>query len=177
MQQEEIERLRNAFDYNPETGLFTRKHTRGKFLEGTVIIPQRNTSRSWYPYIKWTHIDKKEKQIPLHRLAWLITHGNIKDNFVIDHINGNIDDNRLINLREVTKATNSRNRRIAKNNKYGHQGIHLITRENDTFWKAEIIYNYDNIYIGVYNTMHEAIIARKAAEVVLGFHINHGRQK
>lgn len=171
----EIKRLGKSFKYDRDSGKIFRSVTRGRFKEGTEVMPQRNEKRSWYPYIKWTTVDGKSRIIAYHRLAWMLTNGSIEDGMVIDHINGDIEDNRLENLRVVTKATNSRNRKTAKNNSSGTQGVHLVERENDTFWKAEIRHNYDNIFIGSYNTKEEAIIARKAAERVLGFHDNHGR--
>ena len=169
----EIDRLRQSFAYQRETGKVFRKATRGRLKEGTEVMPQRNTKRTWYPYIKWRKLDGKDVQIPMQRLIWKLEHGFITEGMVIDHINGDIEDNRIENLREVTRATNSRNRTTARNNKYGTQGIHY--RESLDRWIAEIRYDYDNIYLGSYLTKVEAIAARQSAELVLGFHKNHGR--
>ena len=174
--EQEVERLHNTFKYVPETGKFFRKVTRGRFKEGSEVESNKTKDGSWYPKIKWRLANGKDTHISFQRLAWILENGNIEDNKVVDHINGDINDNRIVNLRVVTRAENSRNRKTAKNNTSGTQGVYLVERDNDTFWKAEIRHNYDNIFIGSYNTREEAIIARKAAERVLGFHDNHGRK-
>lgn len=59
----------------------------------------------------------------VHRLVWYMYNGKIPDGFMIDHINGNRSDNRIINLRLVTREGNARNRGKNKNNTSGHNMI------------------------------------------------------
>lgn len=47
-----------------------------------------------------------------HRVVWELHNGPIAEGLEIDHINGDITDNRLSNLRLVTKSVNCRNRRL-----------------------------------------------------------------
>ena len=53
----------------------------------------------------------KNGSIPAHRAIWIMLYGDIQDEMVIDHINGDGKDNRISNLRIVTKGENSLNRR------------------------------------------------------------------
>lgn len=57
-----------------------------------------------------------------HRLAWLYNFNNFPKE-QIDHINGNRSDNRLANLREVSRAENMRNIKMQSNNTSGLTGV------------------------------------------------------
>lgn len=57
------------------------------------------------------HDGDEYRQVKLHRVVWLASGRDIMDEHVIDHINRIKHDNRLCNLRTVTTAANSRNRR------------------------------------------------------------------
>lgn len=62
---------------------------------------------------------------PAHRAAWVISQGsNVPAGFEIDHIYGNKQNNKLDNLRLVTRSENSQNRKVArKDSKTGLLGV------------------------------------------------------
>jgi hypothetical protein len=61
------------------------------------------------------------KKYLVHRLIWVM-HGNDPVD-VIDHINGDVTDNRIENLRASTHAENMCNARISKRNSSGIKGV------------------------------------------------------
>lgn len=102
----------------------------------------------------------------VHRLIWKLVHG--KDPDFVDHINGDRADNRLSNLRSVPRSENAKN--LASRG--GDTGVSL--RNNR--WRARIADSGRLIQLGTFDTREEAVAARHAAEVALGYHPNHGRR-
>ena len=74
----------------------------------------------------------------LHRVVWLLCNGSIDPSLVIDHIDGNNQNNKISNLRQVTSLENARNRKLSKYNKSGVTGIMLVKRKDRKAqqWKA-----------------------------------------
>ena len=82
-------------------------------------------------------------------------------NLVVDHINGNILDNRRANLRICTNTQNARNCKLSKNNTSGYPGVRMTSHGR---YNARITFNRKGIHIGNYATFEEAVKARKEAE-------------
>jgi len=83
-----------------------------------------------YPYHQ-KKIEGKRKNIKLHKVVlWC------PDEYEIDHVNGNKLDNRLINLRIVTRQQNSFNKLKYSNNSSGYKGVYLNKRSGK--YSAEI---------------------------------------
>lgn len=95
------QRLREAFLYEPETGLMYKR----KQINWKKKLHVGRYCRQGYLR---TSVDGKGYYV--HRLAWIYCYGEIAPNLVIDHINGIKDDNRITNLRLVTSAENANNR-------------------------------------------------------------------
>jgi hypothetical protein len=79
---------------------------------------------------------------------------------VTDHINRNRLDNRKFNLRSVTKTANAFNTKRNKNNTTGERGV--VYRSEKNKWIAQITYNHQPVYIGIYVTKEEAVVAYNA---------------
>ena len=106
----------------------------------------------------------------VHRVIWLITYGQWPEG-QIDHINGVRDDNRIENLRAVSVTGNQQNQHVRVDNTSGVTGV-LSDRGG---WTAKIRANGKRLHLGRFKTLEEATAARKAAELLYGFHPNHGR--
>lgn len=107
-----------------------------------------------------------------HRVAWYLHYG-VQPSGQIDHINGNPCDNRLINLRDVTRAENQRNMKRRSNNRSGSLGVSWDTRRKK--WYASIRAEGKTKSLGRHDTLEAAINARKQADAIYGYHANHGR--
>lgn len=108
-----------------------------------------------------------------HHAAFILIAGE-KPNEV-DHENGIRSDNRWLNIRSVTRLENTKNRKLRSDNPSGYAGV---AYRNDTKkWRARINHEGKRIALGNFSTMEEAILARKEAEIMYGYHENHGRDK
>ena len=88
----------DVFSYDPTTGIITNKFSRSRAREGEEA-----------GYLKadgYRDISIKGEKYLSHRIAWLLTHGEIDPALQIDHINHVRNDNRIVNLRLVTNRVN-----------------------------------------------------------------------
>jgi len=106
-----------------------------------------------------------------HRVIWAMETGEWPPD-QIDHINGVRNDNRLVNLRAVSRAVNSKNQRRPKSNTSGVIGV--CWHRTHGKWVARIKRDGKNIHLGLFTSKSDAIAARAAADIDLGFHPNHG---
>lgn len=101
----------------------------------------------------------------LHRLFILGFENYSICPYVIDHINRNILDNRMENLRIVNKQKNEYNEKpLRTNNTSGIKGV-LWDKENKK-WYAQITYFGKTIKIGRYISKEDAIVARLKSEML-----------
>ena len=97
----------------------------------------------------------KTSTIRLHQL--------IMNDKMIDHINGNIFDNRKENLRKCTSAENGKNRGKSRNNKSNYKGVSWHKALNK--WRAFIFLDYKQIHLGYFDDIIEAAKAYNEAAI------------
>lgn len=97
-------RLRQLLQYNPATGFF---FWLVRPCPSVHIGDQAGTRSKAHGYIR---IQVMGRIYGAHRLAWLHVH-DAWPSSEIDHINGDRADNRLENLRNVSKAGNMQNKK------------------------------------------------------------------
>ncbi len=127
--------IEKGFTYNPETGEILFKN-------------QNKYIYSHYEYYKlYLYLDGSRNKIELkaHQFAWYYMYKECVEE--IDHINGIRNDNRIINLRSVTRQQNQWNRKTAK-------GYYFDKKNNK--YNSQIYLNTKRIYIGSFHTEVEA---------------------
>lgn len=82
---------------------------------------------------------------------------------VVDHINGDVRDNRRKNLRFCTQSQNIFNGKKRKNNTSGLIGVRQVKGTGK--WEAYINKNFKKIHLGSFDTKDEAVKARKNGEI------------
>lgn len=106
---------------------------------------------------KWNKELKKCFLISIARLVMDAPKGK-----EIDHIDRNKLNNQKSNLRFVDRATNVHNTGLSKNNSSGFKGVYFNKIKNK--FKAYIMVNKKQCYLGWFNQLNEAIKARQLAE-------------
>jgi len=172
------ELVRELLTYNPETGKLTwLPRPRAMFVnDGTFMNWQKNragkpafTSKDTHGHLQGAIMGRL---FSAHRVAWAIVYGEWP-NGEIDHINGIRSDNSIANLRCVSHRENMRNTKMRNDNTSGKTGVIWHIRHKK--WMAQIYTGRNNLNLGYYSCFDDAVLARKAAEIKLGFHKNHGR--
>lgn len=169
--------LKALLDYDPNTGILIWKYR------------PRNLFKSNRAYSTWnsryagkqafTAIDKKgyntgainnvNYRAPRIIYKWFYGIEPVQ----VDHEDGNTQNNRIRNLRNVTGLENQKNMKKASNNKSGTTGISWNAGKN--CWEAKIQVNKKVILLGRSKDINILIPIRKAAEAKYNFHKNHGR--
>lgn len=106
------------------------------------------------------------KTLRVHRLVAGAFLDNTHNKPCIDHIDGVRDNNNLCNLRYASCAENTYNKNVVdKRNTSGYTGVNWHSYEKK--WKARIKHKGNDIEIGLYDTIEDAIKARckKAIEL------------
>ncbi|MBP8234471.1 MAG: HNH endonuclease [Rhizorhabdus sp.] len=168
---------RRLFSYDAKTGkLYWNSRPRSDFGDDRHwrAFNTKSAGKEVGSPTKWGHLRFRLRKTgyQVHRVVWLMAYGEWPEQ--VDHIDGNPDNNRLDNLREVNHLLNCRNAARRKDNTSGVTGISRTRRSGR--WSAAISDGKNRVHLGDYRTLEEAIAAREAAAKVLGYHANHGRQ-
>jgi len=133
--------IEKGITYNAETGevfgVRGKLITRGR--DGYINISIRDGEKIYH--------------IGAHQFIWYCVHGKVVDE--IDHINGFRDDNRIENLRSVTRQQNQWNRTKAKGYSW-----HKISKK----WISQIMTDSKSKHIGYFDTEQEASQAYQEAK-------------
>lgn len=146
--------LKSLLDYNAETGWFRWRVNYGNRLPGAL---------AGYLHPRgYTRIRVFKRTFDAHRLAWFYVYG-VWPKDEIDHINRVKNDNRIVNLRCVSRSANIQNSSLRRDNTSGVKGVCWHTHSGK--WAARITVNHKRMQLGVFDKLEDAVKARKDAEI------------
>lgn len=145
--------VRRLLDYDPETGVFTWRVT---LSDRTPAGSVAGSSSSGY-----RRVCICRRYYMAHRLAWLYVHG-VWPPEEVDHINRVRNDNRISNLRLVSRSENAQNVGLKRTNTSGVTGVNWHAHSKK--WRAAIRVPGVKLQLGVFSCFAQAVRARRAAE-------------
>lgn len=156
------------FRYDYETGvLYWRRRNSNrvpKTLEAGTLMKSNG----------YLYVQVHGRLYPVRRVVMLMCYGFYGEGLDVDHINHVRNDNRLFNLRFVTRSENSKNQSLSSKSTTGVTGVSFLKARKK--YIAQIGVNRKLIYLGMFETLEEAA-ARAEANLKYKFNNNHGTNK
>lgn len=175
------EYLREALDYNLETGVLTWKHRPIHHFRSNSKFDAKHQQKWWNSRYggktafgcltggRYYVGDIGGVSTLAHRVIWKMMRGEEPRD--IDHIDGNGRNNSWSNLRSVNTSTNMKNMKVRENSVSGVKGVQHYGRTGK--WRARIQdHRGKEIHLGVFENKQDAIDARKKAEIELGGYLS-----
>lgn len=130
---------------------------------------------------KYWRIGYNKKAYGAHRVVWVLHNGEIPKGMVVDHIDGNTQNNKISNLRVVDYTDSNRNKGKDRRNKTGFTGINfdVVNKGKTTLCTAQLGNRKKSWSVqkyGLLPAMKFAILWRKEeiSRVDLGYTDRHG---
>jgi hypothetical protein len=155
--------LHELFDYSVVTGKLSWKLNRQE---------KKKVAASLYKKIGYWVTRIGNQRYYTHRLIWKWVTGSDPVQ-VIDHINGDRQDNSWINLRDVNKSQNGLNTDSQRPNKTGYKGVYFHAQNN--CFTAQIIANGKTKHLGCFETPEDAHAAYRQAAQSYGSELNRAK--
>jgi hypothetical protein len=149
-------RLVDGFDYEVSNDGLVRR-------TGLVLKP--GLDRDGYVRVSLYGPSSNRKNKLVHVLVGNAFIPNPDNKPCLDHINGDIRDNRVENLRWASKSENGMNRSKQKNNASGYKGVYWNRGSNK--WRAYIKRDGKDHHLGYFKTAEEAAEAYNKAAIEL----------
>lgn len=154
--------LREALDYNEESGALTWK------ARPVSHFKKRKDSIWWNAKFPGTEafksVDKDgywcgsicDRKLRAHRVIWAVVYGDWPAD-LIDHKDGDVKNNKIQNLRLATNSQNQQNKKFSSN-KSGFKGVYVTGKKftDAKRYQAMIQVNGSQKFLGLYPTAEEA---------------------
>jgi hypothetical protein len=139
-------RVRELFDYDPATGLLTRRIAVSNSRVGVAVGRDNG--------LGYLQVRVDRRLFTVHRVIWCWMTGEWPQGEV-DHIDGNRSNNRWSNLRLATREQNEANKRTREGKIGGAKGVYAHRGR----WRALITVAGKRIYLGVFDRHEDAVSA------------------
>lgn len=125
-----------------------------KYNNGDLV--NVNTGHIYYGTDKEGYIRVRilGKEFRAHRIIWSLFNGEIPENMFVDHIDGNISNNKIENLRLATRQQNNSNSRGNWNK--SSKLPRGITKNPSGKYRARVTYKGKTYSLGTFDTIEEA---------------------
>lgn len=150
--------------------------------DGTDVIVDRQTWMKLPDHWRWLQwgaakstgyalirprIGKENPNILLHRALYEAEYGRIPAGLVVDHIDGNVRNNRISNLQAITPSLNVTRTPNQKPGKSGFMGVHPFKpyRNGTPRYRVYLRHNGRHTYIGTFPSAIEAARAYDRAVI------------
>lgn len=161
---DDVLEIHSKISYNIDTGkMYWKGKYNGRAPKGSECGSIRSDG--------YRIIQVNNRNYLAHQLVWILFNFEYPK-YQIDHINGNRQDNRIENLRDVPALVNNKNAKKHKHNTSGIMGVGWHKKSGK--WRAYIKVAGRQIELGLSGCFFEACCLRKSAEVFYGFSRRHG---
>lgn len=155
-------RANEILEYDQSTGILYRKET----VNG---VTRRGERAGGFDKDGYGRLSVDGYIYAAHRVIWLMVYGYFPEHDIA-HINRVKGDNRICNLREVTRSCNLKNTGSRPKSKSKIKGIGWFKRDNA--WRVRIhsrVMGFE-AHLGCYEDFVEAVATRLAVEQCLNWH-------
>lgn len=148
-----IEKVRECFEYDPSTGAFKWRSRPVEHFSSAASQRRWNGAHAGKPAgskgrLGYILINVGGYPFFAHKLAWAYIFGEWPE--ILDHINRDTGDNRIVNLRKCTRSQNQHNRAACITNKSGFKGVSYHKQRGA--WRATIYVNSRQKHLGLFKT-------------------------
>ena len=117
----------------------------------------------WTDFLNYKVTEINVKHYKLHKLIFLMFYGYMPK--YIDHIDGNPENNKIENLREVTHSQNMMNSKKKKNNTTGYKNV-LIDKTSGKY-RVQIRHNKKTFRSKLQDSLENAILIANQQRAIL----------